>query len=71
MKIKVDPSKPPNERIIEASVNGEPLDDKKTYLVASTRFIHNGGDGYQSLRNGESVHHPRVGETVIKIRKLN
>jgi 2',3'-cyclic-nucleotide 2'-phosphodiesterase (5'-nucleotidase family) len=44
-----DITKPKNERIIEITVGGEPLDDNKTYSLATFDFIADGGDGYMML----------------------
>jgi 5'-nucleotidase / UDP-sugar diphosphatase len=37
---------PAGARLVSASVGGAPLDDAKTYSVATLDFIVNGGDGY-------------------------
>jgi 2',3'-cyclic-nucleotide 2'-phosphodiesterase (5'-nucleotidase family) len=44
-----DASKPKGERILEITVAGEPLDDDKTYSLATFDFIADGGDGYTML----------------------
>lgn len=46
-----DPSKPAKHRVVEISVNGQPLDENKTYTLALTDFISAGGDGYSMLAN--------------------
>jgi 2',3'-cyclic-nucleotide 2'-phosphodiesterase (5'-nucleotidase family) len=42
-------SKPPHERVAAAAVGGAPLDDAKTYSVATIDFLVMGGDGYQEF----------------------
>ena len=50
-----DSRKPAGERLLEAKVNGEPLDPAKSYTVASSAFLANGGDGYSMLAAGRPV----------------
>ena len=44
--IDVDPGKPPGSRIVSVEVGGAPLDEGKTYRVATNDFLARGGDGY-------------------------
>ena len=39
-------SRPPHERLFSATIGGAPLDDAKTYSVATVDFLVMGGDGY-------------------------
>ena len=50
-----DSRKPAGQRLLEAKVNGEPLDPEKSYTVASSAFLANGGDGYSMLAAGRQV----------------
>jgi 2',3'-cyclic-nucleotide 2'-phosphodiesterase (5'-nucleotidase family) len=50
-----DSRRPVGEMLIEARVNGEPLDPMKRYTVASSAFLANGGDGYSMLAAGRLV----------------
>ena len=45
MEITFDPAKPAGERIVSATVAGEPLDPNKEYIVATNDFLAAGGDG--------------------------
>lgn len=45
-----DPSKPPKHRVEEIFINGQPLDEVKTYTIALTDFQISGGDGYDMLK---------------------
>ena len=38
-------------RLLSAEVDGEPLDDDKTYSVATVSFLLDGGDGYSIAKN--------------------
>ena len=38
-------------RLLSAEVDGEPLDDDKTYGVATVSFLLDGGDGYSIAKN--------------------
>lgn len=46
-----DPSKPPKHRVEEIFVNGQPLDEGKTYTLALIKFLSAGGDDYTMLAN--------------------
>ena len=47
MTIKFDPQQ--NNKIVEIKVDGEVLDESKTYKLATNDFIAAGGDGYEML----------------------
>lgn len=51
----VDVDKPQGSRVSEIAVKGEPLDDDRLYLIATTDYIAEGGDDYDML-----VKHGRV-----------
>lgn len=44
--IEYDRAKPGGKRLIAVAVGGAPLDDAKTYSIATLDFLTNGGDGY-------------------------
>lgn len=46
MSFEFDPNKAPGERVVSVSISGEPLDETKTYTVATNDFIAAGGNGY-------------------------
>lgn len=52
-RIKYDSTRPKMERIIEAEVNGEPLDKEKYYKVCTKVFLYKGKDGFDPLTDGE------------------
>src|SRR6266850_918668 len=55
LRFAFDPARPPMHRIVEATVNGQPLDPARLYRVATIDFLAGGGDGYTSLTRGRSL----------------
>ena len=54
-----DTSRPPGKRIISITINGKPLDDQKTYTLATTSYVAiDAGDGYDMFRNATLVIRP-------------
>lgn len=51
MTFSYDPTKPPQHRVTEILVDGQPLDEDKTYTIALADFQTAGGDGYTMLTN--------------------
>lgn len=54
MKMDIDPRKPNGERAMNITVNGEPLDLKRTYRVATSDFLATGGNGYSEFTKGKN-----------------
>lgn len=50
-----DLSKPVGQRILFATLNGAPLEDTKTYRVAISDFLSNGGDAFTVLKEGTNA----------------
>lgn len=44
-----DVARPPGQRVVEAYVDGRPLDPERVYRVATNDFLAAGGDGYSML----------------------
>ena len=42
--------------LLEANVDGEAIDDNKTYYVATNDYLYNGGDNMSFFREGDSLH---------------
>ena len=55
LTIRIDPDAPPGARIVSAEVGGEPLDEARTYRVASNNFLYEGGNGYGLLAQGRTL----------------
>ena len=51
IRFTFDAGRPAGSRVIEATVNGVPLDDNKKYSLATTDFLAEGGDGYEILKS--------------------
>ena len=45
-----------NNKVISALVNGESIDDQKSYHLATIDYLYNGGGGMSFLKETESVH---------------
>lgn len=52
---RYDPKRPPEERLIDMSVGGKPLEAERTYRVSTNSFLAEGGDHYESFKNGRRV----------------
>ncbi len=46
LRFSYRPAAPPGQRVTEVEVGGRPLEDAKTYTVATNDFLAAGGDGY-------------------------
>lgn len=44
---------PPGKRLVSVEIGGRPLDDSKTYRVATNSFVAQGGDLYQTFLHGK------------------
>jgi 5'-nucleotidase len=48
-----DASRPAGNRITEVSIGGKPLDERKIYTLALTKYIQEGGDGYEMFKTAK------------------
>jgi 5'-nucleotidase len=65
-----DARKPAGSRIVEATINGQPIDDKKIYTLATSTFIAvDGGDGYEMLKGSKYLIAPDKAQTAPDILK--
>jgi 5'-nucleotidase len=55
VQFEFDGRKPPGSRVVQVLVNGQPLDEKKTYTLASTGYLAEGGDGYVMFKSGKRL----------------
>jgi 2',3'-cyclic-nucleotide 2'-phosphodiesterase (5'-nucleotidase family)/nucleoside phosphorylase len=55
IEARYDLSKPFGHRLVEARVGAVPLDDSRTYRVATNNFLGEGGDLYQTFLRGKKV----------------
>ncbi len=56
-----DPSRPAGSRIVSVTVNGQPLDAKAHYTLATFDFLLGGGDGYTMLQSARVLVSPEGG----------
>jgi 2',3'-cyclic-nucleotide 2'-phosphodiesterase (5'-nucleotidase family) len=75
MSVVVDRSKPKGARVVSAKVQGQPLDDAKTYRLATNNYMLRGGDGYgvftgQMRLIGETDGKLVAGEAMAYMRRL-
>jgi 5'-nucleotidase len=50
-------------RVKRITVNGQPLDDKKSYTLATNVYLIGGGDGYDMFKNARQL--TKQGESQI------
>jgi 2',3'-cyclic-nucleotide 2'-phosphodiesterase (5'-nucleotidase family) len=55
LSFEFDPAKAPGERVVSVKVDNNPLDEKKTYTVATNDFIAAGGDGYDVFKEAKMI----------------
>jgi 2',3'-cyclic-nucleotide 2'-phosphodiesterase (5'-nucleotidase family) len=53
--VEVDRSRPEGRRIVSATVGSAPLDEAKSYRVATVDFLLRGGDEYAALTRGTAI----------------
>jgi 5'-nucleotidase len=55
VQFEFDGRKPVGSRVVKVLVNGQPLEEKKLYSLASTGYIADGGDGYVMFKSGKRL----------------
>ncbi len=53
LAFEYDARKPAGSRVVSVTINGQPLDEKKTYTMASSVFLIEGGDGYTMFKSAK------------------
>lgn len=56
MRYVFDPRRPAGERIVSVEVGGAPLDESRTYVLATHDFLAAGGNGYTMFAGREPVY---------------
>jgi 5'-nucleotidase len=52
LRFTFDARRPPGSRIVDLTINGKPLDEKKKYTLATSDYVGiDGGDGYAMLKS--------------------
>jgi 2',3'-cyclic-nucleotide 2'-phosphodiesterase (5'-nucleotidase family) len=65
MRIKFDSQLPHGERIQSVKINGKNIDTEKQYILATTDYLVNGGDGYISLSRAEKLASSSISENIL------
>jgi 5'-nucleotidase / UDP-sugar diphosphatase len=65
MKIRADLSKPVGRRLVRLEIAGEPVDDSRTYRLATNDFLARGGDGYEALKKAATLIGSTDGELLV------
>jgi 5'-nucleotidase / UDP-sugar diphosphatase len=55
MSFVYDAARPPGSRVVEAMVDGQPLDPAGSYRLATSDYLLGGGDGYASLTHAKPI----------------
>lgn len=55
LRFSFDTSLPVSSRVKKITVNGQPLDDKKSYTLATNVYLLGGGDGYEMLKGARQL----------------
>src|SRR5690606_10630628 len=63
---RFDPGRPVGERVVQVVAGGAPLDPLRTYTVATSDFLANGGDGYHMLAGAPAFYRRADGPTVVE-----
>jgi len=53
LSFEYDARKPAGSRVVSVAINGQPLDEKKVYTMASSMFLIEGGDGYTMFKTSK------------------
>jgi 2',3'-cyclic-nucleotide 2'-phosphodiesterase (5'-nucleotidase family) len=61
LRMLYNPHKPPGSRVVQVTINSQPIDPAAHYRVATSDYLLKGGDGYASLRTGTLLIDPRGG----------
>ncbi len=70
LRISFDTTKPAGSRVVEVTVGGKPLEDKKSYTLATTTFIAlDGGDGFEMFKGSQVLLKPEEAQTAPNILK--
>jgi 2',3'-cyclic-nucleotide 2'-phosphodiesterase (5'-nucleotidase family) len=75
MSFEADLTRPPGERVSSIRVGNAPLDEAKTYKLATNDFMARGGDGYTMFRDAKPIVPEHDGplmanEVMVYLRRL-
>lgn len=70
LRFSFDARRPAGSRVTSVTVGGQPLDDKKTYTLATSSFVAlQGGDGYEMLKSMPLIIKPDAAQKAPDILK--
>jgi 2',3'-cyclic-nucleotide 2'-phosphodiesterase (5'-nucleotidase family) len=67
MEFVYDPNLPIGSRVQEVSIQGNPLDPKALYKVATVDYVLNGGDGYEMFKSSRVLLSPLRKVSLIEL----
>jgi 5'-nucleotidase len=67
LRYAYDICRPAGSRVVEVTVNGQPLEPSRTYVLATNSYLAGGGDGYAMLKGATSRIPPDKGRTTQEI----
>jgi 5'-nucleotidase / UDP-sugar diphosphatase len=75
LAIEADIRRPTGSRIVSIKVGDAPLDEQKTYRVATNDFLFRGGDGYTMFRDAKALLPPDdspllANDVMVYVRRL-
>ncbi|MFT5541150.1 MAG: 5'-nucleotidase/UDP-sugar diphosphatase [Glaciecola sp.] len=65
MRIRFDSKSPHGKRIKSVKINDQDIDIEKHYVLATTDYLVNGGDGYSSLSKGEALKSSSISGNIL------
>jgi 5'-nucleotidase len=67
LTLTYDPRREAGRRVLTVSVNGAPLDEARTYVVAANDYLLRGGDGFTAFARGRVLVGPESGPDLAAI----
>lgn len=55
LAVRYDPTRPAGQRLVSAAIGGAPVEDGKTYRLATSDYLAHGGDGYAGLKQARVI----------------
>ena len=66
LRIRIDPRALPDNRISEVVVNGQPIDLERTYTMALSDYVLQGGDDYTMFAGFPVLVAPEAGNLLLQ-----
>jgi 5'-nucleotidase len=67
LRVRIDSERPAGGRLVEATIDGQPLDPQGTYTVAITDYMLEGGDGYSMFESAKVLVSPEAGGLLVNL----